>query len=99
MIIKFNNDALERIFSGEEVSGKQEFSSPVIRSFKKTILLLEKIENVSAIWQYKGLNFKKYKDFYSVRVNDKYRLLLTVEGEEIIHAETLIIEELTNHYS
>ena len=99
MVIKFNNDDLENIFLGQKPSGKQEFSPQVVDSFKRTVLCLAAIENVSALLQHAGLRFKKYKDFYCVRVNKKYRLLLTVEGEEIIHAETLIIEELTNHYS
>lgn len=98
MKVKFNNIDLERIFLGE-TDGKREYGSSVVKSFIKTIELLKQIENVSDIWQYKGLNFEKYNDFYSVRVNKKYRLILTVEDEELIHAETLIVEKLTNHYS
>jgi proteic killer suppression protein len=102
MIITFNNDYLELMYSGEDLPGKPRFDDSVIKKFRKTVLLLEGIENVAQIQLFRGLNFERLKgdlkDFYSVRVDKKYRLILSVEGEQFLKAEELIIEELTNHY-
>lgn len=98
MKVKFNNNYLEILYLEEKAPGKPKFSVQVVLMFKKTILLLQQIENVDKLRWYNGLNFEKYKEFYSVRVDKKYRLLLTIEEEDVICAETLIVEELTNHY-
>ncbi|MBK6998187.1 MAG: type II toxin-antitoxin system RelE/ParE family toxin [Lewinellaceae bacterium] len=102
MVISFNDDYLELMYSGEELPGKPRFDDSVIKKFRKTILILEGIENVSKIHQFKGLNFEglkgNLKGFYSVRVDKKYRLILSVQGEEFLKAEELIVEDLTNHY-
>lgn len=102
MIISFNNVYLELMYSGEDLPGKPRFDDSVIKKFRKTILLLQQVENVSKIQQFGGLNFERLKgdlkDFCSVRVDKKYRLILSVQGEEFLKAEELIVEDLTNHY-
>ena len=102
MIISFNNGYLELLYSGEDLLGKPRFDDSVIKNFRKTILLLQQIENVSKIKQFGGLNFKRLtgdlKDYCSVRVDKKYRLILIVQGEDFLKAEELIVEDLTNHY-
>ena len=102
MNIIFNDDYLELLYSGEEVPGKPRFDDSVVKKFRKTILLLQSIENVAKIQQFRGLNFERLKgtlkDFCSVRVDKKYRLILSVHGEDFLKAEVLSVEELTNHY-
>lgn len=102
MTVKFNNDYLELLFQGKDLSGKPKFSDDVIKKFKKTVLMLQYAENIAQIRQLKGMNFEflkgDLKGWCSVRVDLKYRLILSVESDNIITAETLIIEELTNHY-
>ncbi len=57
---------------------------------------------INKIQQFRGLNFKRLtgdlKDYCSVRIDKKYRLILIVQGEEFLKAEELIVEDLTNHY-
>lgn len=102
MTIRFNNDYLELLFQGKDLPGKPRFSDDVVKKFKKTVLMLQYAENIAQIQQLKGLNFEllkgDLKGWCSVRVDLKYRLILRVEGENLIAAEALIIEELTNHY-
>ncbi len=102
MVIGFNNDYLELLNSREDLPGKPRFNDSVIAKFRKTILLLQQIENVSKIVQFRGLNFERLKgdmkDYCSVRIDKKYRLILSVHGEEFLKAENLIVEDLTNHY-
>ncbi len=102
MVIRFNNDYLELMYAGEELPGKPQFSDSVIKKFRKTVLLLQQIENVSKIVQYRGLNLERLKgdmkDYCSVRIDKKYRLIFSVHGEEFLKAENLIVEDLSNHY-
>jgi proteic killer suppression protein len=102
MTVKFNNDYLELLFQGKDLPGKPRFSDEVIKKFKKTVLMLQYAESIAQIRQLKGLNFEllkgDLKGWCSVRVDLKYRLILSVESDNLITAETLIIEELTNHY-
>lgn len=102
MIIKFSDEYLELLYMGEKIPGKPKFSHSVVIKFQKVILLLSILENVSAMQQFNGLNFKRLKgdlkDYCSVRVDKQYRLILSVEGEEFLTAEILIVEKLSNHY-
>lgn len=90
------------LFQGKELPGKPKFGDEVVKKFKKTVLILQYTENIAQIQQLKGLNFEllkgDLKGWCSVRVDLKYRLILSVEGENLIAAEALIVEELTNHY-
>ena len=90
------------LFQGKEIPGKPKFSDEVVKKFKKTVLMLQYAENIAQIQQLKGLNFELLKSdlkgWCSVRVDLKYRLILSVESENLIAAEALIVEELTNHY-
>ena len=102
MTIKFRNDYLEALYMGGDLPGKPRFSDLVVKKFQKTILLLRQIENVSKIQQFRGLHFERLKgelkDYCSVRVDQKYRLILSVEGEDFLSAEVLTVEDLSNHY-
>lgn len=102
MIVKFNNDYLKALFTGLQQSGKPQFSHAVIEKFKKTVLRMLQAENVAELKKINSLNFELLKGdrkgFYSVRVDFKYRLILTVEGPNVLVTEEITIEELTNHY-
>ena len=103
MNIRFNNEYLEKIFRNQTVRGKPRYSAEVISKFKKTVLTLQFLDSIRELHNLKGLNFEAlkgdYKGFHSVRVDKKYRLILSVQAEGIIEiSEILVIEDLTNHY-
>jgi proteic killer suppression protein len=103
MIIRFNNAYLQKLYEGREVAGKQKYSQDVILKFKKTVLMLMNTERIKELRKFRGLNFEAlkgdYKGYYSVRVDLKYRLILSVEEDRtIVVADVLVVEDLTKHY-
>ena len=103
MLIRFNNQYLQRLFEGRPVQGKPMFSEDIIIKFKKTILKMQYASDTRELRKFKGLNFEALKGdmkgFFSVRVDIKYRLIFEIEREEIIDIkEVIIIEELSKHY-
>ena len=103
MVIRFNNDYLEKLFMHTPLRGNPRYSHEVIIQFKKTILKLQFADNVRELYHLKGLNFEALKGdfngFYSVRVNQQYRLILSISAEGTVEiSDILVIEDLTNHY-
>ena len=102
MIVKFNNEYLEKLYLGLSVKGKPRYQGQVITKFKKTILMLKNAEDLSQLKLFRGLNFEalkgNYKGFYTVRVDYHYRLILGIEQDRILVNEVLTVEDLTNHY-
>lgn len=102
MQIRFNNDYLENLFLDLKVKGKPRYPPEVIKNFRKLIARLETIPNILLLFQYRGLNFEalsgKLNGFYSLRINDQYRLIISIENDRILLEEILIIEDLSKHY-
>jgi toxin HigB-1 len=102
MIVRFNNDYLEKLYVGFPMKGKPKYQEQVISKFKKTILILKRAEDIKQIKLFRGLNFEalkgNYKGFYSVRVDYHYRLILSIERDEVSIKDVLAVEDLTNHY-
>jgi toxin HigB-1 len=102
MIVKFQNDYLENLFTGEPLKGKPKYNDSVITKFKKVILILKNVESSFELSQFRGLNFEALKGnkkgLYSVRVDYGYRLEFKIENDMIQLTEIAINEELSNHY-
>jgi plasmid maintenance system killer protein len=99
MVIKFESQYLEKLYTGESQKGKPKYSDAVITKFKKTVLILKNVSNTVELSKFRGLNFESLKGeksgFFSVRVDKSYRLefRITKDVIEIVH-----IEELSKHY-
>jgi len=102
MLVKFENDYLQKIYTGEPIKGKPKFSDIVISKFKKCVLILKNIESSVELSKFRGLNFKALKGnkngIFSIRVDQGYRLEFKLENDLIELTEIAIIEELSNHY-
>jgi len=102
MLVKFQNDYLEKLFTGEPLKGKPKFSEVVVTKFKKCVLILKNVENSVELSKFRGLNFEALKGdkkgIYSIRVDDGYRLEFSLDRDIIQVTEIAIIEELSNHY-
>jgi toxin HigB-1 len=102
MLVKFGNDYLEKLFTGEPLNGKPKFSDVVVIKFKKCVLILKNVENSVELSKFRELNFEALKgdkkDLYSIRVDDGYRLEFSLENDIIQLTEIAIIEDLSNHY-
>ena len=102
MIVKFENDYLEELFTVEPLKRKPKFGDVMILKFKKCVLILKNVESSVELSKFSGLNFEALKGnkrgLYSIRVDQGYRLEFKIKNDIIELAEIVIIEELTNHY-
>ena len=102
MVVKFQNDYLEKLFAGDTLKGKPKYGDVVITKFKKVILILKNVESSIELSKFRGLNFEALKgnkkSLYSIRVDYGYRLEFKLENDVIQLTEIAIIEELSNHY-
>jgi toxin HigB-1 len=102
MLVKFQNDYLEKLFTGKPVKGKPKYSEGVVSKFKKCVLIIKNVENSMELSKFRGLNFEALKGdkkgLFSIRVDDSYRLEFSLENDMILLTEIAIIEELSNHY-
>jgi len=102
MVVKFENEYLEKLFTGDPLKGKPKFNDAVIMKFKKTILILKNVESSNELSKFRGLNFEALKGskkgLFSVRVDYGYRLEFKLENDIIQLTEIAIIEKMSNHY-
>jgi toxin HigB-1 len=103
MIVRFNNDYLEKLFEDIPVKGKPKYQVQLVTKFKKTILMLKGAEDIKQVKLFRGLNFEMlkgdyYKGFYSERVDYHYRLILSIAMDQVLIKDVLTVEDLTNHY-
>jgi proteic killer suppression protein len=102
MEIHFNNTYLEKIYLGLPVSGKPRYNIEVTEKFRKRIVLLENIENIADLRNFKGLNFEPLKGtkkgLYSIRIDMKYRLEFSIGKNKVTLLGIIIVKDLSNHY-
>lgn len=66
--------------------------------------MLESVEKVEQLFQFKGLRYEKLKDdlkgFSSVRINDQYRLIFeeVTEEKEPFKVVLFKLEKISKHY-
>lgn len=102
MIIKIPDDYLAALYQGKRLTGKPRFGHETVNGFIKTVNKLKNAESLKDIKAQRSLNFEglkgKFKGKFSVRVDQKYRLILRIEKEEVVLVDVIVIEELSNHY-
>ncbi len=101
MKITFNNPTLEQLFFGK-YTGKPICPDPVLAKFKRKMLILAKTDTMRELSRIKGLNLEALKGdrsgSFSIRIDLKYRLIFRIEPNNVVIAEEIIIDELSNHY-
>lgn len=103
MKVKIQDEYLNVILTHEELFGKQEFPTEVIEKFKQRVFQISEAKDTRDLRAIKSLHFEKlrsgrYKGRYSIRLTLAYRMIFTIEKEEI-HVEVIVIEEINNHYA
>jgi len=102
MDVYFRNIYLDRLFRGASVSGKPKYNENVVKLFRQRIRLLQSIETVSELKQFRGLNFEALKGnkkgLYSLRIDKKYRLEFSIGKNTITLSDIVFVEDLSNHY-
>ena len=101
MLVSFKNKDLEDLYKLPiKQLGKQKISKAIIVNYRKRLEVLANANDLSDISKLKGMNLEKlkgkvYKECYSVRVNDQYRIIFKeIKGGKI----QVLILELSKHY-
>lgn len=102
--IEFEDKNLEYLYeTGKSNNKKYRFQPSVIKQFVKTINKIRAAPTIISLFKLQSLNYEYLKDdlkgFESVRVNDKYRIILKsrVENSDVV-MYICNIYELSNHY-
>jgi proteic killer suppression protein len=86
MRFQFKTKKLEALYTEEKNAHK--YPSEVIDNFFEVMEILDAIPNEIALYQYKGIRFEKLKgkrgklQQRSIRLNQQWRLILTIEKDE-----------------
>ena len=99
MVVKFENDYLEKLYVGDPLKGKPRYSEVVVKKIKKCVLILSSVGSSLELTKFNSLHFEALKGdkmgLFSIRVDLGYRLefRITKDVIEIVH-----IEQLSKHY-
>jgi plasmid maintenance system killer protein len=80
---------------------KLPFGIDVLKSYKKTIKIILNVDSLKELKKFKGLSFEPMKKErkgdgrFAVRLNDQYRLHLSLESNDDV---IVWIEEISKHY-
>lgn len=104
MIVTFDKDYLKELYDDGQTSDKKHrFQPDIVHRYQKRVDLLMAEHDADGLKKYNSLHFEALKGdregFYSIRVNDKYRVEFELSS---LPDQTLLticnIVELSNHY-
>ena len=104
MIVTFNEDYLEKLYTkGETGIKKLRFQPQIVRGYQKGIKFLIQAKRKEDLFPFKSLHFEALhgdkEGRFSIRANDKYRIEFTLEETDDEPIVTICnIMELSNHY-
>ena len=104
MKIRFKSDELENFYTTplSEIKGKLPVPKEILMQFKKKVQILLSIESLEELAFFRSLHFEplkgERKGEYSIRLNLQYRLIFSLEREDILVIEVLVIQEISKHY-
>lgn len=104
MVVTFNEDYLEKLYSkGETGTKKIWFQPQVVRGYQKGIKYLIQAKRKEDLYPFKSLHFEALhgdkEGRFSIKANDQNRIEFTLEesGEEPV-VTICNIMDLSNHY-
>ena len=106
MTVAFKNEELRKIYVSGNETGKPRYGKEVIKGFVRKIEMLAAAADTVELSKFKSLHFEalvkeeRYKGMHSIRVNDKYRIILKIEKKKSRQgiAEISEIHELTDYH-
>ena len=104
MVVTFNEDDLEKLYSkGETGTKKIWFQPQVVRGYQKGIKYLIQAKRKEDLYPFKSLYFEALhgdkEGRFSIKANDQYRIEFTLEESDEEPVVTICnIMELSNHY-
>lgn len=101
MRFRFADRDLQKLYESGENS-KFRFPDDIIRRFVQRVNAIEAAETPGDLRNMRSNKFEKLKGYhnrYSMRINDQYRLEMTLETEGgQVRMSIFIIREITKHY-
>lgn len=104
MIVTFNEDYLEKLYTKGETGIKRlRFQPQIVRGYQKGIKFLIQAKRKEDLYPFKSLHFEALhgdkEGRFSIRANDQYRIEFTLEETDDEPVVTICnIMELSNHY-
>lgn len=104
MVVTFNEDYLEKLYTnGETGIKKLRFQPQIVRGYQKAVKYLIQAKRKEDLFPFKSLHFEALhgdkEGRFSVKANDQYRVEFTLtETEDEPVATICNIMELSNHY-
>ena len=104
MIVTFNEDYLEKLYTkGETGVKKLRFQPQIVRAYQKGIKFLIQAKRKEDLFPFKSLHFEALhgdkEGRFSIRANDQYRIEFTLKETDDEPVVTICnIMELSNHY-
>ena len=104
MVVTFNEDYLEKLYTnGETGIKKLRYQPQIVRGYQKAVKYLIQAKRKEDLFPFKSLHFEalhgEKEGISSVRVNDQYRIEFTEGMEEGKPIATICnITDLSNHY-
>ena len=104
MVVTFNEDYLEKLYTkGETGVKKLRFQPQIVRAYQKGIKFLIQAKRKEDLFPFKSLHFEALhgdkEGCFSIRANDQYRIEFTLEETDDEPVVTICnIMELSNHY-
>ena len=104
MVVTFNEDYLEKLYTkGETGVKKLRFQPQIVRGYQKGIKFLIQAKRKEDLFPFKSLHFEALhgdkEGRFSIRANDQYRIEFTLKETDDEPVVTICnIMELSNHY-
>lgn len=98
MRFQFEDSDLSRLYYEDNNRGN--YPEYVVNAFFKKMQIIRGAKNENDIRAIKSNHFEKLTgehNRYSIRLNDQYRLIFSIEKDEI--CKLILIKEISNHYS
>ncbi len=73
MQLNFKHEEMEKLYRDATYHDRR-LPTNLRRSYVKKCFILETLATIQDLNQYKGLNFEKYKEHYSIRINKQWRI-------------------------
>ena len=96
MELRFADPELERLYSDKKYMGKR--GSNLVRAFRRRVFSMMAAPDERTFREDKGAHYEVVRarpGYYSMKLNDQYRIIFTYEGEA---PKTIVIDAISDHY-
>lgn len=101
MEIVFQKDYLSDLyFKGKSNDKQHRYQPEVVRKYVRVVGILEAVNRMEDLFRFNALHFEAlYENYFSVRIDYHYRLILQMEARTGEAKFTICkLEDITNHY-